>query len=72
MFFQRLLIYTELPSTMEMMGLIIQIMVEILSILGIATRKMKQGRMSKHLFYKYEDVDGKMFRNFYEEVNRNR
>ena len=57
MFFQRLQIYTEVPSTMEMMDIIVQIMVEILSILGIATREMKQGRMSKYLLYKYENVD---------------
>ena len=56
MFFRRLEVYIEVPSTSEMMGIIIQIMVEILSILGIATREMKQGRMSKHLLYKYENV----------------
>jgi hypothetical protein len=57
MFFRRLEIYTELPSTMEMMDTIIQIMAEILSILGIATKEIKQGRMSKYLLYKYENVD---------------
>ena len=57
MFFQRLQIYTEVPSTMEMMDIIVQIMVEILSILGIVTKAMKQGRMSKHLLYKYDSVD---------------
>ena len=56
MFFRRLQIYTEVPSTLEMMDITVQIMVEILSILGIATREMKQGRMSKHLLYKYENV----------------
>ena len=57
MFFRRLEIYTELPSTMEMMDMIIQIMVEVLSILGIATREIKQGRISKYLLYKYDNVD---------------
>ena len=56
MFFQRLQIYTEVPSTLEMMDITVQIMVEILSILGIATKEMKRGRMSKHLLYKYENV----------------
>ena len=37
-----------------MMDIIIQIMVEVLSILGIATREVKQGRMSKYLLYKYK------------------
>ena len=48
MFLRRLQIYTELPSTTEMMDIIVQIMVEILSILGTATKEMKQGRMSKY------------------------
>jgi hypothetical protein len=57
MFFRRLEVYIEVPSTMEMMDIMIQIMVEILSILGTVTKEMKQGRMSKHLLYKYENVD---------------
>ena len=47
MFFRRLEIYTEVPPTPEMMETIIQIMVEILSILGIATKEIKQGRTSE-------------------------
>ena len=47
MFFRRLEIYTEVPSTTEMVDIITQIMVEVLSILGIATNEIKQGRMSK-------------------------
>jgi hypothetical protein len=46
-FFRRLEIYTEVPPTTEMMDTIIQIMVEVLSILGIAMKEIKQGRMSK-------------------------
>ena len=57
MFFRRLEIYTELPSTMEMMDTIIQVMAEVLSILGIATKEIRQGRMSKYLAYEYEKVD---------------
>jgi hypothetical protein len=51
MFFRRLEIYTELPSTMEMIDTIIQVMAEVLSILGIATKEIRQGRMSKYLLY---------------------
>ena len=40
-------IYTQVRPTMEMMDTIIQIMVEVLTILGIATKEMKQGRMSR-------------------------
>ena len=49
MFFRRLEIYTEVPLTTEMMDILIQIMVEVLSILGIATKEIKQGRLSKYL-----------------------
>ncbi|KAI0269073.1 hypothetical protein BGY98DRAFT_1101257 [Russula aff. rugulosa BPL654] len=44
-FFRRLSIYTQVPSTPEMLDTIIQIMVEVLTILGIATKEMKQGRL---------------------------
>jgi hypothetical protein len=57
MFFRRLEVYTEVPLTTEMLDIIIQIMVEVLSILGIATKEIKQGRMSKCLLYKYCNVD---------------
>ena len=50
MFLRRLEIYTALPSTMEMMDIIIQIMVEVLSILGIATKEIRQGQMSKYFY----------------------
>ena len=46
-FFQRLDIYTKVSPPHEMIDIIVKIMVEVLSILGIATREMKQGRMSK-------------------------
>ena len=46
-FFQRLEIYTELRPTTEMMDTIIQILVEVLSVLGIATKEIKEGVMSK-------------------------
>jgi hypothetical protein len=57
MFFRRLEIYIEVPPTSEMTDTIVQIMVEVLSILGIATKEIKQGRMSKYVQYKYENVD---------------
>ena len=46
MFFRRLEIYTEVPPTMEMTDIFTQIMVEVLSILGMATKGIKQGWMS--------------------------
>ena len=47
MFFQRLEVYTEIPPTTEMMGIITEIMVEIISILGIATKEIGQSRISE-------------------------
>jgi hypothetical protein len=46
-FFQRLEIYTRVSPPPEMIDIIVKIMVEVLSILGIATKEMKQGRTSK-------------------------
>jgi hypothetical protein len=46
-FFQRLEIYTRVSPPPEMIDIIEKILVEVLSILGIATKEMKQGRMSK-------------------------
>ena len=46
-FFQRLEIYTRVSPPPEMIDIIVRIMVEVLSILGIATKEMKQGRTGK-------------------------
>jgi hypothetical protein len=46
-FFQRLEIYTNVSPTPEMIDIIVKIMVEVLSILAIATKEMKQSRMSE-------------------------
>ena len=45
--FQRLEIYSNVSPTPEMIDIIVKIMVEVLSILGIATKEMKQGRTSE-------------------------
>ena len=46
-FFRRLESYTEVPSTPEMFDIIAKIMVEVLSILAIATKEIKRGRASE-------------------------
>ena len=46
-FFRRLESYTEIPATPEMMDIIGKILVEVLSILAIATKEIKQGRTSE-------------------------
>jgi hypothetical protein len=47
MFFRRLDMHTEVPPTTEMMDISVQIMVEVFSILGIATKEIKRGQMSE-------------------------
>ena len=59
--------YTEVPPTPEMKETIIKIMVEVLSILGIATKDIKQCRLSGLFLYEYVTVDRIMFRKVYEE-----
>jgi hypothetical protein len=51
-FFRRLEIYTSVPANQEMADTITTIMVEVLGILAIATKEIKQGRISKSLVYK--------------------
>ena len=46
-FFQRLEIYTEVPLTTVMTGIAVDIVVEVLRILGIATKEVKRGLMSE-------------------------
>jgi hypothetical protein len=69
MFFKRLEIYIEVPPTSGMMDIIIRIMAEVLSILGIAMKEIKQGRMSKCLLHKYVAIDWRMFRKNCEEAH---
>jgi hypothetical protein len=47
MFFRRLEVYADVPPTTDMMDTIILIMVEVLSILGVATKEIRRGRMSE-------------------------
>ncbi|KAF8259632.1 hypothetical protein EI94DRAFT_1009252 [Lactarius quietus] len=48
-FFRRLESYSEVPPTSAMMDVIVNIMIEVLNIFGIATKEMKQGRAKKFL-----------------------
>ena len=48
-FFMRLQSYTEVRPTAAMTDVIVKIMIEILSILAIATKQIKQGRSSKSI-----------------------
>ena len=46
-FFRRLEIYTSVTPTTAMMDTVVEIMVEVLTILGIATKEVKRGRFSE-------------------------
>jgi hypothetical protein len=46
-FFQRLEIYTGITPTRAMTDIIVDIMAEVLTILGIATKEVKRGRLSE-------------------------
>ena len=46
-FFQRLGSYTEVRPTAAMSDVIVKIIIEVLSILAIATKEIKQGRSSE-------------------------
>jgi hypothetical protein len=45
-FLKRLDIYTKIPPTTAMTEIIVKILIELLSIFAIATREVKQGRLS--------------------------
>ena len=70
MFFRRVEVYTKVQPTTEMMNIVIHIMVEVLSILGIATKEAKQGRISKYSAYKYVAVGSSISRKNCEEDDR--
>jgi hypothetical protein len=48
-FFKRLESYTEVRPTAAMTDVIVKIMIEVLSILAIATKEIKQGRSSESI-----------------------
>jgi hypothetical protein len=47
LFFRRLEVYADVPPTAEMMDTIVLIMVEVISVLGVATVEIRQGRLSE-------------------------
>jgi hypothetical protein len=46
-FLKRLEVYTTIPPTPIMTDIIVKIMTELLSVLALATKQIKQGRFSK-------------------------
>ena len=49
-FLNRLDIYTKIPPTVAMTEIVVKILVELLSILALATRQIKQGKPSESIF----------------------
>ena len=49
-FFGRLEIYTSITPTTAMKDIIVEIMVEVLTILGIATKEVKRGELSESMW----------------------
>ena len=49
-FLRRLSIYTEIPLTPAMTEMVIKIMVELLSVLALATKQINRGRFSRPVF----------------------
>ena len=68
-FFGRLEIYTEVAPNEGMVDTITAILVEVLIFIGITTKEMKQGRMSKHFVYKRVPGDNAIFRKICEETD---
>jgi hypothetical protein len=52
-FLKRLRIYTDLPLTPAMTDITVKIMAELLSVLALATKQIKQGRFSKSVLIFY-------------------
>ena len=69
-FFQRLEIYPKAAFNQEMVDIITKTMVEVLNVLGIATKEIRQGRMSKFLLYKFVTVDRTILRKIFKETDR--
>ena len=47
-FLKRVEVYTTVPPTPIMMEVMVRIMVELLSVLALASKQIKQGRLSKY------------------------
>jgi hypothetical protein len=56
-FFHRLEVYIEVAPRTEMMDIITKIMVEVVTLLAIATKEIKEGRTSEFFVHEYIGVD---------------
>ena len=68
-FFRRLEIYTGITPTTAMTEMVIEIMVEILAILAIATKEVKRGRFSELTSRRLRLLTNMLSREVYQEVD---
>jgi hypothetical protein len=57
-FLRRLKIYTEIPPTPAMTETLVKIMIELLSVLALATKQINQGRFSRCILPKKKNYPG--------------
>ena len=67
-FFERLEVYTKAALDQQMVDTVTKIMVEVLNIIGIATKEIRQGRTSTPFLYKVVPVDRSIFREIFKET----
>jgi hypothetical protein len=67
-FLKRLEIYTTIPPTPMMINIIVKIMVELLSVLALATKQIKQGRLSRCIVTRTSLVGSMCFREVHEKA----
>ena len=60
-FFKRLDEYVGITPTTAMMDMIVEIMVEVINILGIVTRQVKSGRFSESMSLIFTIFDSDLF-----------
>jgi hypothetical protein len=68
-FFTRLGIYIDIPPTAEMTDIIVKVMVDVLLILALVTREIKQGKISRFILDDMKSrFDLSFFRKIHEKV----
>ena len=70
-FFHRLEIYTGITPTATMRDIIIEIMVEVLTILAIVTKEVKRGRLSKSTPHRFTILDSPRLEKFLGKLTGN-
>jgi hypothetical protein len=68
-FFQRLDIYTGFTPTAAMTDMMVEIMVEIINILAIATKEVNSGRFSESMSRGFAVPDSHLFRKVFQKAD---